>query len=208
MNPNINYDELDKLEQIQESAEEDDIEIQNIPNDMNFSQSNNEQRNTVTAPGFETIQLRNLIFRYKDKFGKYLGNFEERIDKVNSMSRGELETLLQEIKVAVGSRGSSNMFITAFITGAGVLENIAPAINMDLEGLQRQIGLSADFKELLEEVALDCQFIGYVEPWKRLLYNSGQLILALNQSNKNLKKKNLINNAVVPESVRNEFADL
>ena len=206
MNPN--YDELDKIDNI-------DDDVNDIPINTEPSCVAEEQKEILGSPlPSQNIiiktTLKNTIMKYKLIFGKYLEVFNDRLDasSLDSMTVDELNILLDEIRVSVGCRGSANLIKSGYNNAAGILENIAPAVNMNLRGLQAAVTGNEMLQETLDEISLEYSELSYVPPLYRLMYQSAYIVLALNQVNKDNEKIRLFNDSLIPQNIINEFQDL
>jgi len=130
-----------------------------------------ERRHAIIATE-DKIARRKLMMQIQryygsSRFGKYLTKMKLN-DDLDQLTIPEMQTLLGEIKFCIQNKTTSDMI------QRGVPQLICAAEPMvsvfyDVKGLSNMLGASESFKDILEEVALECQVFSDTPASKRLM---------------------------------------
>jgi hypothetical protein len=203
----INFDELNGADDIPE--DDDGIKI----NDISEGNARKKEVLGVELPDdsvIERTKLKLKILRYKEGFSKFLEHYGDKLENKNleGLSNEDLEFLLEEIRITVGTRNSSSMVSNVFMGLGGVAEHLAPRVGMDLHGLQYFMEKDQNIKDTLLELSLEYESFSYLPPMQRLMLQCGRLVMDVNNHNKALKLQKIFNDSEMKKEVIEEFNDL
>jgi hypothetical protein len=125
------------------------------------------------------------VMRYRALFQSEV----EDIDLSNLGGRplGELRDLVRDVEFLVSTRRSAKAVRSMFIGGVQVLEKGGPFFGLELHGLTSVVAQSKDLLETVDEAAVRHETMMEVDPLARIAIQMGQLILAIDSHNRQLK---------------------
>ena len=114
------------------------------------------------------------------RFGAFLKK-AELVEDLASLTIPEMTNLLQDIKFCVQNRSSSKMIHSMVPQLIHGLEPIISTV-YDITGLAQMLVRDEDFKDVLEEVALESQVFTNTPPTTRLMYHIAKSAWIVNMS--------------------------
>lgn len=151
------------------------------------------------------------INRYRMSFTKDLNNTIPH--SLESYSLYELEDLLDEVRLVVSNRQSSNFMKSLYFNGAGLVENLAPRfLKLNLTGLRTNLEQNQTVDETLDELSIEYSALDYVPPEQRLALatfmtlNETFIMNRLVKTQSKTIEKNL--NNPVNQDVLNQYNDI
>ena len=192
-------------------TKKDEEMVKQLVGNNKVKQEDEEQREPLTST--ERAQ----IIR---KLGKYFKEFGSQIPwklppSLGKKSDGELETLLKQVELDLGSSNGLMAIAglyTQFIGGVELLNEKYDPFGLDLTSKVRLSQVistpqaQAQLEPILKELAIKYDDYFATGPWQRLLLTTGQLIMTVNAANQGANNKRM--NDEVPVSMEEEFADI
>lgn len=150
------------------------------------------------------------LHEYKTHFSQYLSLHEAQLTKehIDSLDEAGLESLYQEVTLAVGCRHSANFIPKAIQFSSYIPELLGPAIGINLQGFSKYVTASKMMEEEVKEISILYNQHLYIHPIARLGANYMALMLEVHL--KNTAEANMMKEMMekVSDNVRNEFKDL
>lgn len=146
-----------------------------------------------------------MIHRYIKSFPIELSIFN--IDLETKTSE-ELDKLLEEIRLIVGNKNSTQLMFLGYQQGLSILENVGPLLNMDLQGIQLMAIQDRAIMDCVQELSIEYMSMKYMKPHIRLAILTGGLCMKVSNSNKTQKILNNFQEKEVQENIVEEYLDL
>jgi hypothetical protein len=99
----------------------------------------------------------------------------------------ELRDIARDVEFLVSTRRSAKAVRGMFIGSVQLLETGGPFLGLELEGLTGVVAQSKDLLETVDEAAVKYEGIMEVDPVARIAIQMGQLVLAIDQHNRQKK---------------------
>lgn len=215
----INFNELDNIDESDDDNPKSKSKVPQIQNNIPKQGENSEDDNSNTNNSlFNPIEkdlikaqtLKLTIRKYVEKFPQHLQIYGDRLDllSLDQLSQEELEVLLKQIRVTIGSQNSGMYIKTAYFGTLGLIENMAPKFNLKLQGLQSVMSMNKQIENVLDEVSLEYESVCYIPPIQRLLLLTGFNIKYLHNMNREKELQETLLNDKLDSKLIDEFEDI
>ena len=151
------------------------------------------------------------IARYKKVFPEEVSELGTELEGLMYKSPEELAALLEEVQFLVETRRSTAQARGLFLAGLTMGEASGGYVGLKLQGLTATAASSEELLRSVDEVALKYEGVVQLDPAARLLMAVGQLVLAVDASNRARESQPQQASAPVPTNniiAREEFSDL
>ena len=128
-------------------------------------------------------QIIRQISSYKAMFSPHLTDIESTIKNLDTLAVFDLELLLCDVQFMVESRQSAKMARGTFLGGMTMIEGVAPALGIRLEGLSNMAAQSENLLECVDEVYLK-HAPAAQDPLQRLGIELARMCLTLDRHNR------------------------
>ena len=132
----------------------------------------------------ERRTLARRISMYKRVFPEELSELGAELEGLTSKSPEELAALLEEVQFCVETRRSTAQARGLFIAGLTMGEASGPYVGLKLTGLAQVAASSEEILRTVDEVSLRYEGVVQLDPVARLAMAVGQLVLAVDASNR------------------------
>ena len=140
-------------------------------------------------PSEEEKNERRVLIR---KIMRYRALFPTELVDVDLTDLGarpieELRDIARDVEFLVSTRRSAKAVRGMFIGSVQLLETGGPFLGLELEGLTGVVAQSQDLLETVDEAAVRYEGVLEVDPVARIAIQMGQLVLAIDQHNRQKK---------------------
>lgn len=160
----------------------------------------------------EILEKTKLILklrRFAEFQKKNLEDFDLSREKLNELSTDDLRILLEQVKFSVGCRNSGDFFYKSVLGATNIAENMAVKFSsFRVQGLTFLLANDEEFKNVINEIALENQELTYLNPYQRLGYIFMKNALQLHQMNANREAIGVSISKPINADVKAKFNDL
>jgi hypothetical protein len=124
-----------------------------------------------------------------------------KLTNLESKSLAELKSLQTRARTVCSSGcGSTGMLYSGILTGASVVEKMAPKRFMNLDGFSAALRADPEFEDLAELIDLDMGFASSMSPLQRMALCMGKNALTVNAMNR--QKNQLLENLIAQQQMQ------
>lgn len=201
------FDELDKLT-THEEEEQSEAEPEPEPIDYNkasaYSSDPVERLNQLKLRS----GLKSKLNHCRTLFKEELAGYEDRLTDIDNLPNEDLKLLLDEVKMAISVRRSSNLVKPLYFTGLEFIEKISCRFGYNIEGVHQMMYKNIEVHKCLDEISLDFDDSMYMPAYMRLGIITLQTVVGVYEMKRvEDTLKNEMSRKVKSEVV-NEYKDL
>ena len=147
------------------------------------------------------------------KIQRYIQNFDSLLFEFKNIDYSskkveELDNYLEEIRLIVTNKNSNNLLGIGYTQGIGLIESMAPYLNMDLQGLSAICARNEAINDCLKEISIEYLNTRYMKPTYRIAILTAGIAIQLNSVNKSNKIINSYLDKKLDEDLKNKYNDI
>lgn len=183
------FEELEKLNTHEEDINENmNAEPTPEPEPIDYNDASNYPEDPAERSKQLMLRsaLKSKLNRCATLFKEELIGYEDRLKECNggTYSNENLKLLLDEVKLVIGTRRSSNLIKPLYFTGLEFMEKIGCRFGYNISGVKDMMYKNIEVHKCLDEMSLDIDESMYMPAYLRLGLMTAQTLIGVYEMNK------------------------